>query len=420
MNTINVEELKPNIFFSDDLVIDKNFLLITNTIPLSASMIKALQDWDFKQVYSDGVIRTNVASSTISEKDFVTVSDGSVVGLDEQNSAVAKVNESIKKALEDAAETANDVADMDAKRLSIVQTVYNEYINYINTVYTRYATNKELNYDDLASTVRELCKFIKENKRFVLRIQPKMEAYSRDFLVTHSMRSTVLAISIGMQLRLPLASLTELGVACILHEIGMIRLPPQLYMTDRVLTPSEKKMIYTHPVLSYTILKEYDFPLKVCLGVVEHHERENGSGYPQRLSGEKISTYGKIIAVVCTFEAISAPRHYKDAQSSYEAMVEMLKNSRLTFDENIIKALLYSLSLFPIGNYVYLSDGRIGQVVDVNPENPKNPIVQIVSFTKTNAEPELVSTNDTTVHIIRALNKDETNDIKKVQNSQNK
>ena len=91
-----------------------------------------------------------------------------------------------------------------------------------------------------------------------------------------------------------------------------------------------------------------------------------------------------------------------------------MKNNKQYYDENVIKALLYSLSLFPIGGYVYLSNGKIAQVVDVNPENPKNPIVQVVSSSKT-AEPEIIKTSDTGIKIIRALNQKESDDFKKAQ-----
>ena len=422
MNSFNIEGLKPGTFFTSDVMLDKTFLLLTNSIPLSEGMIKALQDWDFKQIFSDGslsssAVLTNISQNTtdidIEELENSVNSTKSTITTEKLNAA--------KKALE-SAETIDidDIGneskiDTESSRLSVVTNIYNDYLNYISNVYTRYATHKELNYEELSSKIKDLCIFIKENRRFVLRVQPAQDPKAKEFLVSHSMRSTVYAIIIGMQLRLPLSNLIELGVSCVIHEIGMIRLPPQLYMTERALNSSDKKMIFTHPIISYNILQEYDFPLKVCLGVLEHHERENGTGYPNHLPSEKISIYAKIIAVACSFEAITAPRHYKDAQSSYEAMVDMLKNNKQFYDENVIKALLYSLSLFPIGGYVYLSNGKIAQVVDVNPENPKNPIVQLVSTIK-GAKQETIQTSDTGIKIVRALNKEECNDVLKAQN----
>lgn len=427
MNSFNIEGLKPGTFFTSDVMLDKTFLLLTNSIPLSEGMIKALQDWDFKQVFSDGTLSSSAISTNISQNttDIDIEELENSVNSPKSNVATEKFSaeelNAAKKALENA-ETIDidDIGnepkiDTEASRLSVVTNIYNDYLNYISYVYTRYATHKELNYEELSSKVKDLCVFIKENRRFVLRIlQSTQEPKAKEFLVSHSMRSTVYAITIGMQLRLPLSNLVELGVSCIVHEIGMIRLPPQLYMTERALNASDKKMIFTHPIISYNILQEFEFPLKVCLGALEHHERENGTGYPNHLPSEKISIYAKIIAVACSFEAITAPRHYKDAQSSYEAMVDMLKNNKQFYDENVIKALLYSLSLFPIGGYVYLSNGKIAQVVDVNPENPKNPVVQLVSTVK-GAKQDTIQTSDTGIRIVRALNKEECNDVIKAQ-----
>lgn len=427
MNSFNIEGLKPGTFFTSDVMLDKTFLLLTNSIPLSEGMIKALQDWDFKQVFSDGTLSSSAIATNISQNttDIDIEELENSVNSPKSNVTTEKFSaeelNAAKKALENA-ETIDidDIGnepkiDTEASRLSVVTNIYNDYLNYISYVYTRYATHKELNYEELSSKVKDLCVFIKENRRFVLRIQPTQEPKAKEFLVSHSMRSTVYAITIGMQLRLPLSNLVELGVSCIVHEIGMIRLPPQLYMTERALNASDKKMIFTHPIISYNILQEFEFPLKVCLGALEHHERENGTGYPNHLPSEKISIYAKIIAVACSFEAITAPRHYKDAQSSYEAMVDMLKNNKQFYDENVIKALLYSLSLFPIGGYVYLSNGKIAQVVDVNPENPKNPVVQLVSTVK-GAKQDTIQTSDTGIRIVRALNKEECSDVIKAQN----
>ena len=427
MNSFNIEGLKPGTFFTSDVMLDKTFLLLTNSIPLSEGMIKALQDWDFKQVFSDGTLSSSAIATNISQNttDIDIEELENSVNSPKSNVTTEKFSaeelNAAKKALENA-ETIDidDIGnepkiDTEASRLSVVTNIYNDYLNYISYVYTRYATHKELNYEELSSKVKDLCVFIKENRRFVLRIlQSTQEPKAKEFLVSHSMRSTVYAITIGMQLRLPLSNLVELGVSCIVHEIGMIRLPPQLYMTERALNASDKKMIFTHPIISYNILQEFEFPLKVCLGALEHHERENGTGYPNHLPSEKISIYAKIIAVACSFEAITAPRHYKNAQSSYEAMVDMLKNNKQFYDENVIKALLYSLSLFPIGGYVYLSNGKIAQVVDVNPENPKNPVVQLVSTVK-GAKQDTIQTSDTGIRIVRALNKEECNDVIKAQ-----
>jgi HD-GYP domain-containing protein (c-di-GMP phosphodiesterase class II) len=417
MNSFPVATLKENTYFTEELVLDKSFILLNPSVPVSETLKKQLLEWDFKVVYSDGTlgqaasfgpaenIKTSSFEKKINPEDFETISLDQVGDTKQPVS----INQNVKKVLESAQQ--DITGNSEKSRMSVVQTVYNEYLNYINAVYTHYATHKELNLQEISETVKDLCVFIKENRRYVLRITPTLEARNKNFLVSHSMRSTVLAITIGLQLRMPLSKLVELGVTCILHEIGQIRLPPQLYMTDKPLSPSEKAQIATHTLLGFNILKDNNFPLAIQLGVLEHHERENGTGYPRHLQGTKISLYAKIISVACSFEAITAPRHYKEARTTYDGMIEMLRNESHQYDETVIKALLYCLSIFPIGAYVYLSNGKIAQVTDVNPNDPRNPVVQVLGETEEDGSPKTIQTDGSTMKIIRVLNKQEATDI---------
>lgn len=400
MDTIAIDTLKEDLTFTGDLYIGSNFIVLPHTAPVSHTLLNQLKMWGFREFICDGSlslggdIGVSVAAKEEEKKPSVT----------------EVVNVSLKKALENSKTV--QIGNSDRSRMEVVHSVYDEYMNYINSVFTHYVTHRKINQAELSETVKDLIVFIKDNRRYILRVTPSVEVRTKNFLVAHSMRTTVLAITIGLQQHLPLSKLIELGVACILHEIGMVRLPPQLYMTDKKFTPAEKSQVMTHPILGYNILKDLDFPMSIQLGVLEHHEKENGSGYPRQLSGDKIISYAKIIAVACTFEAITAPRSYKDERSTFEAMVEMLKNVNHPYDDDAIKALLYSVSLFPIGAYVFLKNGKVAEVTDVNPDNPKLPIVQLLLEKEKDGSPKTIQTNETDLAIVRVLSKKETDDVK--------
>jgi len=220
-------------------------------------------------------------------------------------------------------------------------------------------------------------------------------------------RSTILTIIIGTYLKLPNYRLIELGVAALLHEVGMLKLPQNIYLSQRPLTAAEQKAIVSHPVIGYSILKSFDFPLAVCLGALEHHERENATGYPRHLTSEKISLYAKIIAVACSYEALSAKRPHKEAKDGYTGMLELLKNEGKQYDDTVVRALVLSLSIYPIGLYVLLSNGKKGQVIDVNPETPRFPIVQIFGETTPDGKIKTMQTSQSGLTIIRPLNRSE-------------
>jgi len=389
VNTFNVTDLPDGFYFTEDAYLDKKYLLLTPGVPIGETFKKALRDWEFTKVYSEGHLsEQSVVHAPISLKG-------------------ANLNEDEDKEKKEAPQADPSAPLTEEAQFAEIERIYYEYQDFIAETYTRYATRKELQLAQISNRVKDLCEYIKTNKRFVLRIQPSRENREKNYLVIHSMRSTVYAIVIGLQLKFPIHKLIELGVTCILHEIGMIRLPPQLYMGNKVLTPVEKNAIFTHPVISYNILREFSFPLNICLGVLEHHERENGEGYPRRLTKEKISIYAKIIAVACSYEAVTAPRPYKEARDAYSGIIDIMKNQGKQYDETVIRALLFSVSLYPIGLYVLLSNNKIGQVIDVNPENPKFPIVQIYGELKPDGKPKVIEMSEYGISIARPLTREE-------------
>ena len=96
------------------------------------------------------------------------------------------------------------------------------------------------------------------------------------------MRSTVLALAVGLQLHMSLSKLVELGASCMLHEIGMLRLPPQLYLSNKQLSPAEREQISKHPLIGFDIVKKLQFPVPVQFGILEHHERHGLSARHHR------------------------------------------------------------------------------------------------------------------------------------------
>lgn len=410
MTAFEVGALKPNLFFTDQLILDKYFLILGKNMPVTQTLIDELKFWGFTKFFCEGTIASGQNSG--------------IIHLDTEELIAETKAEEAAKAAKRAEENAEfnklkeDVQQIrtlntELARLDMTKSIYKKYSDYIDSLYTRYATHKEIDRAKLSEIVTELIHFVRDNRRFVLRINPPSEQTDKKFLVNHAMRSTVIAITIGLRLRLQFVQLAELCEACILHEIGMLRLPPQLYITDKRLSPQEKAKLASHPILGYELLKDLGFSMPIQRAVLEHHEKENGSGYPRHITSEDISTYAKIISVACAFEAITAPRHYRTARPKYEAMLEILRNTNKQYDENVIKALLYSFSVFPIGVYVYLASGKIGQITDTNPDDPKHPIAQILGEKAADGDPRTVETDDNFNKVVRVLNQQEVSDVLK-------
>ncbi|MBQ0040324.1 MAG: HD-GYP domain-containing protein [Treponema sp.] len=482
MGKILLTDIKPDTRYRSPVRLDNMFILTVPPCPVTKGQLENLRKWGFKELSVEEDSQASPASQTLSRPAASAASLGktetvdiSEFGTDDDSSAskanipekfktsesvdlsafddsapIVKPEPTVKQSFKSttthaqtslsaylskhdpqAAEEALRFSvasgsegpiseEEDTKYMESAQKTYEKFMDYINKMYTRFATHKEINQPELNEKALELCNFVRETKKFILRISPSYEARNKNFLISHSMRTAVLAIVIGMQLNMPYEKLIELAVAAILHEIGQIRLPPQLYMSERPLTPAEKAQMATHTVVGYNIVKEAGFPLTVQLGVLDHHERETGTGYPRHLNGGSISTYAKILAVACSYEAITAPRRFKEARTTYEGMIEMLKNSNHLYDDTVVKALLYSVSLYPIGAYVYLANGKVAQVVDVSPSSPKNPMVKIVGGINKDGSAKILQTDEANLRIIRVMTEQETEDLKKAMGVESK
>ena len=376
MNAILLKDLSVKLFFSKALFLDEGFVLLAPETPVDEALIKRLTRWDFRELRSDGV---PIAAEAKTE--------GGDTG--EENEAVLHF-----------ADGAGD-----RERLEGIATFYADFTSYVETLYTRFVTTAQLDYKELSERMKGMLGVITENRRFILRAQSQMPQ-NKNYLVSHAVRSSIFSIILGSALKLPPFRLIELGAAAVLHEIGMIRLP-QLYMADRQLSAQERKSITAHPVLGYNLLKERQVPLAVCLAALEHHERLNGSGYPRALTGDKISLYSRIIMVACSYDAVTALRPWKEAKDGYAGMVDLLKNEGKQYDDTVIRALVYSLSIFPIGTYVLLTNGKGALVVDVDPENPRYPIVQVLGVRSPDGKELTIKTGEASVRILRPMTKDE-------------
>ncbi|MDR3122323.1 MAG: HD-GYP domain-containing protein [Treponema sp.] len=376
MKDYPVADLEDETYFSKPVYLDQGFVLTAPEIPVSLAMKAALKAWGFTTLRSDG----------------------------------EPVDEYSRKAAlpdpESPAVVFKDTADIE--EMVRAKTMYLQFQRYVSAVFTEIQINVAPSLQEMSEKVKDVCDFIKQDRRYILRelrnAEPETE---QNYLVSHTAKSVILSIIIGSYLKLAGHRVIELGVAALLHEAGMIRLPPSIYMNKRSLNAAERRAILAHPALGYNVLKSFNLPLAVTIPALEHHERENGGGYPLQLTGDKISLYSKIIAVACSYEAQTSLRPHKSAKDGFEGMVELLKNVGKQYDDTVIRALVFSLSIYPIGLYVLLSNGKKGQVVDVDPEHPRYPLVQVLGVLTPEGKAKIQETSQDGVHIVRPLVRDE-------------
>lgn len=202
-----------------------------------------------------------------------------------------------------------------------------------------------------------------------------------NYLYSHSVNVTIFCVKVGQGLHYPQKDLIPLGIAALVHDLGMIKVPKALLQKPAPLSPEEMAIVKKHPIYTVQLLEEAKGLDRTLLDAISHeHERLDGSGYPQGLREEQISDFGGIIALVDVYEALTHPRPYRKRQTPDEAMKLIAYSMGNQFKGNLIrvlKALVKELSLYPVGSFVQLNTKEIGQVIRVNKNFPLLPVLDI-------------------------------------------
>ncbi|MCQ2524395.1 MAG: HD-GYP domain-containing protein [Lachnospiraceae bacterium] len=199
---------------------------------------------------------------------------------------------------------------------------------------------------------------------------------SDEYTFKHSVDVAAMAITLGKNMGLSKESLTELGTAGIMHDIGKIKIPNEILNKRGKLTDGEFRIIKSHPVYGYQMLKDMDVVSEnVRRGILHHHERYYGGGYPANIKGTTIPLYARILCVVDVFDALVTDRPYHKARTLVDA-IEIMYTMCDHFDMDIFKKFLSSLIPFPIGSVVTLTNGVKCQIVGINEGYPLRPLVK--------------------------------------------
>lgn len=206
-----------------------------------------------------------------------------------------------------------------------------------------------------------------------------------DYTYMHSVAVCGLMIALARQLQMDEEQVRQAGLAGLLHDIGKAGIPNEVLNKPGALTDEEFVLIKTHPERGHSILLEAKVTDKVALDVcLHHHEKIDGTGYPHRLKGEEISLFAKMGAVCDVYDAITSNRPYKagwDPGVSLQRMAQWKGH----FDENVFKAFVKSLGIYPVGSTVKLKSGKLAIVIDQSPKSLLSPIVKVFFSTKSNA-----------------------------------
>lgn len=255
---------------------------------------------------------------------------------------------------------------------------YYENIDYVKEIFTGIVTGKKIDEAKLNAISDSLYDQI-TNERYILQFINELKS-TDEYTYCHSVNVSVYSMIIGKWLKLSKSRIKELIQVGLLHDMGKVKIPNEILNKTGKLDSAEFSFIKRHPSFGYEIISSIDnINENIKLGVLMHHEREDGSGYPLGITGRCINLYSKIVAIADVYDAITSDRVYKRKVSPFHAFDEFINGMFGCFDTSILYLFLKNIASYYVGSKVLLSNKDIGEVMYINPQDISNPIVRIDS-----------------------------------------
>lgn len=199
------------------------------------------------------------------------------------------------------------------------------------------------------------------------------------YAIHHSVNVAVYSVKLAANLGFDKTRQLEIGMAGLLHDVGMAVIPDKIIYKQEPLSEQEADILKQRPQYSYKILKTFGKEhayLAECAAQV--YERADGSGYPNGLKAEEINEYAQIIGLLDMYEALIHSRPRRDKMTHFSAVKEIINTCKTRFQRRHLKAILSTFTAFPVQSYVKLNSDAIGRVIETYPDQPMRPKLKII------------------------------------------
>ncbi|WP_375183243.1 HD-GYP domain-containing protein [Marinobacter sp.] len=204
-----------------------------------------------------------------------------------------------------------------------------------------------------------------------------------NYLLEHSVNLSVLMSLFGNYRGLSADVLHQTIVGALLHDLGKILTPDDILHKPGRLSPEEFEVMKLHARHSRDILAATEgIGELTVITAAQHHERLDGSGYPEGLKGNEISEYGRMVAITDVYDAITADRVYHKGLTPTQGLKKLLEWSGDHLDPVLVKEFIRCIGLYPVGSLVLLESGRLGVVVEANDSDQRLPTVKVIYHTR--------------------------------------
>ncbi|MDR4480353.1 MAG: DUF3391 domain-containing protein [Nitrospira sp.] len=199
-------------------------------------------------------------------------------------------------------------------------------------------------------------------------------------LANHGMDVCVLTLILAVENGCAEADREALGLGALLHDIGYLRLPRNLYRKSTPLTDQEQVLMKQHPQLAATVLAQVDsIPDAVSRIILQHHEYQDGSGFPQQLKQEGLSTLAQLVGLADTYDELVSARHGRPPLLPHDAIRQLfVLGAKGRYDKTLVEVAIKALGVYPLGSLIKLNTNECAVVVGLNHEDRLRPRIRII------------------------------------------
>lgn len=241
----------------------------------------------------------------------------------------------------------------------------------------------EKNLKDLKKSIEDIISELLENKDIEINlVDLKLNS---EYTFFHSVNVAVISLIMGIAKGYSQKNLFELGLGALLHDIGKLGIDRAIVEKPGQLDDEEFKKIKEHPEKGFSFLREsfeYDVPVRSRAVVLQHHEKYDGTGYPQGLKKDEIHPFARLVAVADVYDAMTSDRPYRKALPPHEVIEFIMGSAGTHFDPDAVSVFLSRITPYPVGSIVQLSDGTVGTVIEVYSDAVLRPKLKVLRSSK--------------------------------------
>jgi len=396
---------------------DGENMLVSKGAPIKERELKALDHWKIQFVLTAGsVMSGNAAEDPDEPEELADLED-----LEEEDEPPrAKTVPPPGSAV--SARTVSEKADIDSLEYTSEQILklpevlenqelyraYHDLVVGLDAIFNDIRDQKEIKSRSIDRIVNELITLVQRERSGIVGFILGGDVSEME-MAKCAINTAILSIIISEHISLPRHRLLQVATGALLHDLGMIKIPTSITSKEGKLDDNELQIMRSHTFYGYKlIVNELLYADEVGKAAVQHHERWDGDGYPGRLAGRNIDIGARIISVADAFEAMVSQKAWRDSMVGYKAMKNLLSDNARRFDPDVIKAMIQSMGIYPVGSIVLMNNSVIARVIESNRDAPLRPKIRVLidEFAKpyTQNEGEVIDlTENHTLFIARAI-----------------